>query len=550
MDDLLTRISAALIAKDVDPRPPWYDDPVMFAERCVSWPEDQALAPYQREIMEALARRRRLAARSPHGAGKSAVCALVILWFALGRDLAGQNWKILTTAGGFRQLTAYLWPEVALWARRVNWDLVGRPPFDPRTELMLTTLRLGHGQAFAGASDDPALLEGMHADSALVVFDEAKAIPAGTWESLEGALAGQGGEAFALATSTPGSPSGVFYDICSRKVGYEDWAVRHITLEEAVSAGRISPSWAAARARQWGATSAVYQNRVLGEFCSSDEDSVIPFEWVELAAERWQAWKGSGDAPGPVTVVGCDIARMGADQTVLALRAGDIMVELRRSHHEDTMATVGRIVGVLEAHPQCKGVVDIIGLGSGVYDRLKEQGYRLTTAFNASAGTTRKDRSGELGFLNTRSAAWWNLREMLDPAFDPTLAFPPDDELIGDLSAPRYSVTSTGKIQVESKDEVRKRIGRSTDAGDAVVMATFDKALRYTPREWMDLWYPKRKKEEPKPVPLPRLFLIGEGPPDVPHPESCRRHRFFVDVDGQHRCVHCRSTPEEAANAS
>jgi len=551
-DDLLARVGDALLERDRDRRPPWYGDPVLFVTECIAWPEDQSLAPYQQEIMRSLPEHRRVSARGPHGLGKSALAALLILWFALSRDLAGEPWKVLTTAGSWRQLTQYLWPEVALWSRRLRWDVIGRQPFDPRTELMLTTLRLEHGQAFAGASDDPQLLEGMHSDQVLVVFDESKSIPAGTWEALEGALAGQG-TSLALAVSTPGSPSGTFYDIHSRKLGYEDWAVRHVTLEEAIAAGRISPSWAAARGRQWGTASAVFRNRVEGEFASSDEDSVIPFEWVEAATERWQAWKDSGEDLGPVTVLGVDVARSGTDQTVLALRPGDVVTELRSYSHADTMATTGRVVAVLEANPGARAVVDVIGLGSGVVDRLREQGFKRTVAFNASAGTMRKDRSGELGFVNTRAAAWWWLRSALDPAFDPVLALPPDDLLIGDLVAPRYSVTSAGKIQVESKDEIRKRLGRSTDSGDAVVQATFD-AQRGPGAAFMEWMLRKKASMEANPPEpeRPRMPLIsyalGQGPPEVIAPTRCAGHRFF-GAAGQFRCVHCGATPEEVANA-
>jgi hypothetical protein len=547
-DDLLARVGDALLEQDRDPRPPWYSDPSEFARTCVSWPEGQALTGYQAEVMRAVVEHRRVAVRSPHGAGKSALCALVVLWFALSRDLAHEDWKVLTTAGSWRQLTAYLWPEIALWSRRLRWDVIGRQPFDPRTELMLTTLRLSHGQAFAGASDDPQLLEGMHSDQVLVCFDESKSIGAGTWEALEGALAGQG-TSLALAVSTPGSPVGIFYAIHSKAVGYEDWWTRHVSVQEAVAAGRISPSWASARSRQWGVTSAVYKNRVEGEFASSDEDSVIPFEWVESAAERWQAWKDSGEDPGPLTVVGVDVARMGTDHTVIALRRGCIVTELRHSHHEDTMATTGRVVGVLEANPGARAVVDVIGLGSGVVDRLREQGFKRTIAFNASSGTTRKDRSGELGFVNTRSAAWWWLREQLDPAFDPTLCLPPDDLLIGDLSAPRYSLTSTGRIQVESKDEIRKRLGRSTDSGDATVQACFDAArgIGAVYMDWMKRKLVEREENPPKienPMP-PTHFLFGQGPPEVISPRRCPGHRFFSEGAGRFRCVYCGATPEE-----
>ena len=109
------------------------------------------------------------------------------------------------------------------------------------------------------------------------------------------------------------------------------------------------------------------RNRVEGEFASTDEDSVIPFEWVEAATERWQVWKDSGEKPG-LTVVGVDVARSGADKTVLALRAGDVVTELRTFHHEDTMVTSGRVAGVLQANPGAKAVVDVLNMGAGVVD--------------------------------------------------------------------------------------------------------------------------------------------------------------------------------------
>jgi len=115
--------------------------------------------------------------------------------------------------------------------------------------------------------------------------------------------------------------------------------------------------------------------------------------------------------------------------------------------------------------------VDVIGIGAGVVDRLVEQDFPVEP-FNASERTVRTDESGELGFTNKRSAAWWNLRELLDPdsQWDP-ISLPPDDNLIGDLTSPLWKVTSGGKIQLESKDDIKKRLNRSTDDGDAVVMA-------------------------------------------------------------------------------
>ena len=329
-------------------------------------------------------------------------------------------------------------------------------------------LKLAHGQAFAAASDDPALLEGAHAQSLLVVLDESKSIPVAVFDAVEGAMSGTG-EAFALATSTPGAPVGRFYEIHQRRPGLTDWQTVHVTLSQAIEAGRVSKTWADQRALQWGTESAVYQNRVLGEFASSDEDGVIPLSWVEAAVERWQQWVEAGKPEFvPRRIIGVDVARSGTDQTALAVRQGDIIESIERYRLADTMQTTGHVAAKLAGG--ASAVVDVIGIGAGVVDRLREQGHSVT-GFHASERSTHRDRTGEMAFLNQRAEAWWNLRDLLDPAYGATLALPDDDELIGDLCAPRWRLNSTGRIQVESKDEIRKRLGRSTDVGDAVMMA-------------------------------------------------------------------------------
>jgi hypothetical protein len=458
----------------------WLHDPAGFAQEAIAWSPGQGLTAYQAEILQQLPLRQRLAVRGPHGLGKTAVNAIAVLWFAFTRDAAGVDWKAATTAGAWRQLEHYLWPEIHKWARRLRWDLLNRPPLNERTELLALKLKLRHGAAFAVASDQPSLIEGVHADSVLYVFDESKSISADLFDAAEGAFSAARAdglpEAFAIAQSTPGEPAGRFYELHKRQPGLEDWWVRHVTLEEAVAAGRVAGDWAVQRGRQWGTRSALYLNRVLGEFAAADEDGVIPLAWVEAAVDRWRTWdehgRPDGDRP---RVVGADIARSGADQTVLALRAGWVIEELRHTHLEDTMMTTGRIRGLLDARHGMRASVDVIGIGAGVVDRLREQRYPVE-AFNAAEGTRRKDRSGELGFTNVRSAAWWAMRELLDPATGDPVALPPDDLLIGDLTAPHWRVLSGGRIQIESKDDLRKRLGRSTDTGDAVVQAFWSRS--------------------------------------------------------------------------
>ena len=167
-------IFASSLADKLDPATPtrstdgaarWYDDPVGFADQCIAWPDGRGLTAYQRDVLAAIPVKRRVSVRGPHGLGKTGMTAIAILWFALTRDAAGRDWKIVTTAGAWRQLIQFLWPEIHKWARMIRWSVVGREPFDERSELLALNIKLHYGSAFAVASDNAVLIEGAHADS-------------------------------------------------------------------------------------------------------------------------------------------------------------------------------------------------------------------------------------------------------------------------------------------------------------------------------------------------------------------------------------------------
>ncbi|MFD9351608.1 hypothetical protein ACFWCO_23605 [Streptomyces diastaticus] len=456
-------------------------DPVGWARDCIAWQPGEGLTAYQEDALGAIPTRRRVAVRGPHGLGKTGMSAIGVLWFATTREAAGIDWKVIMTASAWRHLSVYLVPELRKWAKRIRWDQVGRPAFSERTELLALNLKLESGAATPVASNKPELIEGAHADSLLYLVDEAKIVPDGTWDAIEGAFSGghtegppgQLPEAFAFAISTPGPPAGRFYDIHRRAPGLEDWWVRHVTLDEAIAAGRISQGWAEQRARQWGRDSAMYANRVLGEFHASDEDSVIPLAWVEAAVERWHEWDQAGRPPlAGRRYLGVDVARTGGDSTVLAHRHGSAVTALETHDKEDTMRTVARVQAAAGADGKVTPVVDSIGVGGGVVDRLRELDVPVL-AYTGAAKATGRTRDREWGFRNTRSQAYWRMRELLDPAYESEVMLPPDDELLADLTAPTWD-TTTGvppKIRVETKEDLVKRMGRSPDKGDAVVMA-------------------------------------------------------------------------------
>jgi hypothetical protein len=450
------------LAEALDPTPdPYYNNPV-------AWARDKlGVDPYsyQEQAMGWLTEYRRCCIRGPHGLGKTGMASWLVLWFADTRERKGVDWKVVTTASVWRQLKQYLWPEIHKWGDKLGYS---------RYELLTLELKLKAGQAFPVASDDPMNIEGAHASEILYIIDEGKNVPADTWDAIEGALST--GNAYAFAMSTPGAPAGRFYEIQSQKPGTEDWKVMHVTKDMAIEAGAMNPDWAEQRRLQWGVDDPRYKNRVLGEFSVIDEAVVIQLEWVEQANERWYQYMEDASNPDkevkripPFDILSVDVARMGSDSSVCAYRHGWFVDELEVIDKVTTDILSDHVTRVLKKHGG-RGVIDVIGVGAGVVDNVRRAGC-VVDAFNASSRTDLLDTSGELGFINRRAASWWGLRELLDPDRGAMIALPPDDELTGDLTSPKWWEVPGGRIQVEGKADIKKRIGRSPDRGDAVVMA-------------------------------------------------------------------------------
>jgi hypothetical protein len=191
---------------------------------------------------------------------------------------------------------------------------------------------------------------------------------------------------------------------------------------------------------------------------------------VIAANRRWAAWQEAGEPePAGRRIISADVARTGSDETVLGTRTGNVLQTIERRRDQDTVATAREVRSRL-TYPRALSIVDSVGVGAGVVDNLRDW-RQPVVPFTGSAGTARTDSTGEYGFTNTRSAAYWNLRELLDPARGANLALPDDELLTADLTCPKWSVTTGAKIKVEPKEDVVKRLGRSPDAGDMAVMA-------------------------------------------------------------------------------
>ena len=200
---------------------------------------------------------------------------------------------------------------------------------------------------------------------------------------------------------------------------------------------------------------------------TDDPWQVIPTEWVRIAQARWSEEGGRGLI---MDSMGVDVARGGRDETVLALRYAwwfAPLVTFPGSATPDGPTVAGHVVSRLRDNAPVH--VDVIGVGGSVYDHLKGNNVHVMP-INGANGTEERDRNKQLGFVNMRALLWWRMREALDPVTGQKLALPPDSSLAADLCAPRWELKARG-IQVESKEDIIERLGRSPDKGDALVYA-------------------------------------------------------------------------------
>lgn len=198
-----------------------------------------------------------------------------------------------------------------------------------------------------------------------------------------------------------------------------------------------------------------------------DPWQTIPVAWVKAAQARW-----TEDKPDGHYCVGVDPARGGGDRMAIARLYGTWLAPVET--HPGAAVPTGPVAAALLVKDVAAGArigVDVIGIGASVQDSLTDLGGLTVQAVNFGAGAPNaRDRSGKLKFRNVRAAAYWKLREALDPDHGDGLALPPDTELLIDLTAPRYELKPSG-IQLEDKEEIKERIGRSPDKGDAVALA-------------------------------------------------------------------------------
>jgi len=402
---------------------------------------------WQREVMSAVAKgQRRCSIRSGHGVGKSSCASWLMIWFLLTRYPV----KIVVTAPTASQLFDALFAECKRWIKELP------TPIKSLLEMKSDRIELGSSptEAFISArtsrSESPESLAGVHADHVLLVVDEASGVPESVFEAAYGSMSGK--DATTILLGNPTRSSGYFYETHTRL--RDSWWTKQVSC---LDSPLVSPDFIAEMELKYGADSNAMRVRVLGEFPLAEDDTLISLHAVEQASKRVVE-----QPEGTPVVWGLDVARYGDDASVLCIRQGRHLQALHRWKKLSLMELSGRVLDLLNSadEPPEEILVDSIGLGAGVLDRLRELDISAR-GVNVSESPAMADR-----YANLRAELW----DLTKSWFNEEVQIPNDDSLIADLTAPRYSFNSSGKMIVESKAETKKRLGRSTDFADSLVL--------------------------------------------------------------------------------
>ena len=425
-----------------------------------TWPGVR-LEPFQHEALEALSEPGgKVSIRSGHGPGKTALGAWSVIIFQATHFPA----KAPCSAPTGHQLDDVLRPEIQMWLNRAPH--LKREFRITQEKCMLVAEPDENFAAFrTGSKHNPDALQGFHADHLLFVLDEASGIDDSVFEVAEGALSTPG--ARVLMMGNPTRRTGYFFR--SHHSDRAHWHTMHVPCS---ASSRVDPAYIE-RMKRWGEDSNVYRVRVLGEFPKSDDDATIPLEIIEAAVDR-----DVEQIRGAPRIWGVDVARFGSDFNAVECREGNVRHEPPVGEPWggiDTMRTTGKIKAAYDAtdHKPDQILVDVIGLGAGVCDRLTELGLPVR-GINVAEAAAASDQYARL-----RDELWFLGREWFEAR---DCRMERDDELIAELSTVPFHMLSSGKKQVASKDELKRAGLPSPNRADAFLLTFAGGSRKRAPR--------------------------------------------------------------------
>ncbi len=497
----LAELRRSPVLASVKPRAPfekYANDPVGFASQVLGlepWGRYEGMPPEeasQVDFLEAIRDHDWVAIKSGHKVSKSSSDAILALWWPMTR-VGG---RVTLTAPASHQVKSILWPEVRLLfkgehpAQTKKPNLPGHLYEDPGSGL-----KIADGWGILGLTTDTAeRMAGKSGAEQLYIVDEASGYPEDILTAIFGNLAG-GGKV--LLTGNPTQLSGTFH------AAFHGSRAQWKTLSVASTStpnfhggnipGLAGPTWHAWALETWGGPgNPIYDVRVLGRFPSQGENSVVALVLVEAAKGRWATTAEDGDGLD----LGVDVARGGDDETIVAPRRGRKLlplesVKLDRAPeaippgHQvgEAVVKIARTLRRATDTRKARIKVDAIGVGTSVLDYLVASYGREFDIVGVNSASSADDwlivaPATSAGPAKTAKDEYRNLRSQMGFGVAAWLraggAIPEDGKLEAELVAPTFFFAGAGKIAIEEKDAVKRRLKRSPDRADALALAVYE----------------------------------------------------------------------------
>jgi len=455
--------------------PVYRKNPEFYAKEVLQFEPDE----WQKNALTDLAENPKVAIKSGQGVGKTSVEAVALLWFLTCFPYP----RVVATAPTKQQLHDVLWSEVAKWKER-------SPLLKSILKWTKTYVYMkGYEErwfATARTATKPENMQGFHEDNMLFIVDEASGVAELIMEAILGTLTGENNKL--LMCGNPTKTSGTFFDAFHADRGLY---CRHTVSSR--NSSRTNKDNIASLERKYGKESNVVRVRVDGEFPEQEDDIFISSAKVEQCGSK--LFELPEDAQLPNIMFGVDVARFGDDETAIYRNAKGKLNLVGSYIGQDLMRTVGHIVKqyrlAIKEFPDYTGRIyvniDDTGLGGGVTDRLKEvkqeqKLHRLVVIpINAAEKIETDTLEGKEAaeyYNNLTTHMWAVVRELLE---NKQIEIEDDNDTFAQLYSRKYFMASNGKLELESKKEMKKRGLASPDRADALALSVYlGKIKKYT----------------------------------------------------------------------
>ena len=440
-------------------------DIVLFAREVLRFEPDK----WQRDVLRDISRHSKVSVKSGQGVGKTSVEAVALLWFLSCFPFA----RVVATAPTMQQLHDVLWAEAAKWKEK-------SPLLNSILKWTKTHIYIyGYEErwfAVARTATKPENMQGFHEDNMLFIIDEASGIAEAIMEAVLGTLSG--GNNRLLMCGNPTKATGTFYDSHTADRGtYKCHTV------SSLDSPRTNKENIQSLIRKYGAESNFARVRIFGEFPVSEDDVFIPLPLIEHSVLLGRDY----EPPEQPTLIhiGCDVARFGGDQTVIGSKVDEKVEFHGKIRGQDTMATADKIIELGEMlrvrykwTGKIPAKIDDGGVGGGVVDRLRQlkRNSPEKLAWLEIYPVTFGKRIQNRYYHDSTSFMTGVVKRLLTGVDDAgaekpiELILPDDDNLIAQLSVRKYRLTEGSKIQVESKETMKKRGLPSPDEADCLLL--------------------------------------------------------------------------------